>query len=258
VVGIVVLSVLGAMVAGPWLLHHSAIDALRADGVIPTLGTSGASTAPGGTDPGAPDASRTTDPGTDANSPGPTPSAPGSGNSADKGKAGTATAPSAKSSNAASASPTSRSTRSSRGKRPSPAPTATTPVSGSTAEAQQVLTLVNAERTKAGCSPVVLNAQLTQAALGHSKDMAAQNFFSHTSKDGRTFVDRIRATGYDAARSENIATGQKTPAEVMTSWINSSGHQANILDCSAKAMGVGVARSDTGGVYWTQDFGTAA
>ena len=50
--------------------------------------------------------------------------------------------------------------------------------------AQEMLTLVNAERSKAGCAPVRLDARLNNAAAKHSTDMAANNYFSHTSRNG--------------------------------------------------------------------------
>ena len=123
--------------------------------------------------------------------------------------------------------------------------------------AQQVLTLVNAERAKAGCRPVRLDARLTAAATKHSQDMAKNNFFSHTGRDGSTFVTRIRREGYPAPRSENIAAGNTTAQATMRQWMNSAGHRRNILDCTAKDIGVGVASSPTSTyrTYWTQDFG---
>ena len=87
--------------------------------------------------------------------------------------------------------------------------------------------------------------------------MAANDYFSHVSQNGATFVDRIEAEGYPRPRSENIAAGNSTAAATMDQWMNSAGHRANILDCTAKDMGLGVASnpSSTFGTYWTQDFG---
>ncbi len=122
--------------------------------------------------------------------------------------------------------------------------------------AQQVLTLVNAQRAKVGCRALRVDARLQRAALAHSADMARRRYFSHTSLDGRTFVDRIRAQGYTGRRlGENIAAGYRTPSAVMTAWMKSPGHRANILDCRYTAIGVGVATGGPYGVYWTQDFG---
>ena len=129
------------------------------------------------------------------------------------------------------------------------------PPSGS-GVAGQVLSLVNSERAKAGCGAVRANSALQRAAQGHSADMAAKDYFSHTSKDGRTFADRIRAAGYEGGTiGENIAAGQSTASSVMRSWMASSGHKANILNCSFTALGVGYAKGGSYGHYWTQDFG---
>lgn len=118
---------------------------------------------------------------------------------------------------------------------------------------------VNAERAKAGCAPLRLNSRLTSAAQGHSADLAARDYFSHTSLDGRTYVDRINATGYPwRALGENIAAGQTSVTSVMTSWMTSSGHRANILNCGYVDLGVGFATGGSYGYYWTQDFGTPA
>jgi uncharacterized protein YkwD len=135
---------------------------------------------------------------------------------------------------------------------PRPTTTPTKPASG---VAGQILTLVNAQRAKAGCKAVTLDPRLTAAAAGHAQDMATNDYFSHTSRDGRTFVDRIRAAGYPIPRSENIAAGQPTVTAVMDAWMGSAGHRANILDCSAVAMGAASAQGGTYGIYWVQDFG---
>jgi uncharacterized protein YkwD len=119
---------------------------------------------------------------------------------------------------------------------------------------QQVVSLTNAERAKAGCRPLKANAELRAAAYGHSADMSAKNYFEHDSKDGRTFADRIKAAGYSySAAAENIAKGYSTAAAVVDGWMNSSGHRANILNCTYTDIGVGYAKA--GGPYWTQDFG---
>jgi len=55
---------------------------------------------------------------------------------------------------------------------------------------------------------------------------------------------------------ENIAYGQLSADEVMQDWMNSAGHKANILNCSFKAIGVGIGHGGSYGTYWTQDFGS--
>jgi uncharacterized protein YkwD len=130
-------------------------------------------------------------------------------------------------------------------------PPADTPATGAAA---RVLTLVNDERDKAGCSPLTLNTELTEAAQAHSEDMAAHKNMSHTGSDGSAPGDRITDAGYEwRAYGENIAYGYDTPESVMASWMDSPGHKRNILDCSFKEIGVGLAQP---GSYWTQDFGT--
>jgi uncharacterized protein YkwD len=121
----------------------------------------------------------------------------------------------------------------------------------------QVVTLTNAERAKAGCGPLTVDSRLTAAAQAHSDDMATHNYFNHTSQDGRTPFQRMAAAGYQfSIAAENIAAGQRTPADVMTGWMNSAAHRANILNCSLKQIGVGYGVGGSYGMYWTQDFGT--
>ncbi|WP_225834410.1 CAP domain-containing protein [Streptomyces sp. NK08204] len=131
-----------------------------------------------------------------------------------------------------------------------PKPTAT--ASGVVA---RIVELVNAERAKAGCAPVTLNATLTKAAQAHSADMASHQNMSHTGSDGSSPGDRITRAGYVwSTYGENIAYGYSTPEQVMAGWMSSPGHKANILNCAFKEIGVGLAQP---GSYWTQDFGTA-
>ncbi len=138
-------------------------------------------------------------------------------------------------------------------------PTSTPPVGPGpfAADEAEVVKLVNAERAAAGCGPMTVDSRLTQAARLHSQDMAAKGYFSHTSQDAaRTeFGARITRAGYRFGRAaENIAKGQRTPADVMRSWMGSTGHRANILNCDLRHIGVGVAADASGTRIWTQDF----
>ncbi|MEG4855054.1 CAP domain-containing protein [Microcoleus sp. B5-D4] len=128
----------------------------------------------------------------------------------------------------------------------------------------RVLELTNLERSKLGLSPLTLNTQLLNAAENHSQNMAMQDFFSHTGKDGSSFTSRITATGYQfSAAAENIAAGSSTPEQVVSSWMNSSGHRTNILNPNLKEIGIGYyfLADDTGtenwNHYWTQVFATS-
>ncbi len=148
---------------------------------------------------------------------------------------------------------------------PSPTPPAATP--GAALE-DEVLALVNQARARgATCDgaamPAVpaltMNAQLRAAARGHSADMAAQDYFSHVGLDGRTFGQRIEASGFSGGfpRAENIAAGRGTAAGVMEQWMSSGGHCRNIMGAGFRTLGVGYA-TDAGSTYrhyWTQTFG---
>lgn len=140
---------------------------------------------------------------------------------------------------------------------PSSSPT-TTPAPGTvgTAEENEVVRLTNAERAKGGCGALKHDPQLRAAAFGHSDDMAKNNYFDHTSRDGRSFTDRIRAAGFTGgtAWAENIAFGQPSAASVVQGWMNSPGHRANIMNCRFNLIGVGAAKNSQGRIYWTQDF----
>jgi uncharacterized protein YkwD len=120
-----------------------------------------------------------------------------------------------------------------------------------------VLSLVNTERAKAGCPAVTADSRLAAAARAHSADMAARGYFDHTTPEGVEFATRITNAGFEwRSAGENIASGQKDPAAVMTAWMNSPGHKANILNCGFRNLGVGLAYNSRNTPYWTQDFAT--
>lgn len=127
---------------------------------------------------------------------------------------------------------------------------------GLTALTTEVLTLTNAERTRAGLRPFAPDTHLTGGAQAHCGDMIARDFYAHTSPDGREPWDRARAAGSaHRAIGENIACGQRAPAEVVQGWMNSPGHRANILKPDFTHLGVGFAGGGRAGTYWTQLFG---
>jgi uncharacterized protein YkwD len=128
---------------------------------------------------------------------------------------------------------------------------------------EQVIALTNQERAQHGCPALTANDQLTNAAQGHSSDMAINDYFSHTGLDGSSPFDRMAREGYEYSRAaENIAVGYTTPERVVEGWMNSEGHRKNILNCDLQQIGVGYyyLDNDTGEVnykhYWTQVFGT--
>ena len=116
----------------------------------------------------------------------------------------------------------------------------------------KVVELTNAERAKYGLSALQIDRPLMAAAREKSQDMKDNNYFSHTSPTWGSPFDRLKALGisYQAA-GENIAKGQKTAEEVVTAWMNSEGHRANILDAKFTHIGVGYVKD---GNIWTQQF----
>ncbi|MFI7547185.1 CAP domain-containing protein [Actinoplanes sp. NPDC049599] len=115
--------------------------------------------------------------------------------------------------------------------------------------------LTNAQRTAHGCAAVTVNAQLGAAAVGHSAWMARTGTFSHTGNAGSTFATRARAAGFARPAGENIAWGYRSATEVVTAWMKSPGHRANILNCRSRSAGVGAAVNAAGHTYYTQVFG---
>ncbi|MEW2145141.1 CAP domain-containing protein [Micromonospora vinacea] len=121
------------------------------------------------------------------------------------------------------------------------------------AQAREVVDLVNAERAKAGCKALSIDTKLMTAAQRHSQDQADHKNMSHTGSDGSNAGTRLDRVGYTwRTYGENVAWNQQTPAAVMDAWMNSSGHRANILNCAFTEIGVGIANSN--GPYWTQVF----
>lgn len=148
---------------------------------------------------------------------------------------------------------------------------------------EQVLERVNIARWENGqLPPLKGQANLNQAADGHSQAMGVRNFFAHCDLDTLTSpFDRMAAAGYTSFNSaaENIAASSSTAQGVMQQWMNSSGHRANILSTGMREIGIGYYRdnADQGNVryggggpdgcgvvavnqgpfvhYWTQKFG---
>ena len=128
-------------------------------------------------------------------------------------------------------------------------------INGFSKEQVEVLNLVNKERKANGLKPLTLNKELSNVANIKSRDMIEKGYFDHTSPTYGSPFDMMKTfnISYKAA-GENIAMGQKTPSEVMNSWMNSSGHRANILNSTYTELGVGIQKDSNGTIYWTQMF----
>ncbi len=130
----------------------------------------------------------------------------------------------------------------------------------------EIIRLTNEERQRMNLSPLRRNERLCQSALMHTLDMVEHRFISHTGSDGTDLKYRIEKAGYRRYRliGENLATGQMTPKEAVTGWMNSPGHRANILRPEFNEIGVAYILGEVKAVnnhvwlkggYWTQHFG---
>jgi uncharacterized protein YkwD len=99
--------------------------------------------------------------------------------------------------------------------------------------------LINQYRHEKGLKPLKLNAELTEAAKAHSRDLAKWDRISHYGSDGSNPWDRVKRTGYKARlAAENVGTGQTTIDEVLKGWKDSPGHNKNLLLEDAQEMGL--------------------
>ncbi|WP_437534133.1 CAP domain-containing protein [Sorangium sp. So ce726] len=131
-------------------------------------------------------------------------------------------------------------------------------------EEQAFLTIINQYRAQNGLGALSACTSMSRAAQGHSEDMRDQNYFSHTSLDGRTPWTRMCNACYElgcggTAMAENIAAGNSAAQATFTQWKNSDGHNKNMLGSAYKVIGIGRATGGgTYGSYWTTVFGGAS
>ncbi len=99
--------------------------------------------------------------------------------------------------------------------------------------------LINQYRKERGLKPLVLNAELTNAAKDHSRDLAKWDRISHYGSDGSNPWDRVKRAGYKArVAAENVGTGQISFEEVLRGWKESPGHNKNLLMGDVEHMGI--------------------
>jgi uncharacterized YkwD family protein len=140
---------------------------------------------------------------------------------------------------------------------PAPAPTQTAtpaPSAGMTAEEQQMLTLVNAERAKSGLSTLTADTTLTKMARAKSQDMISNNYFAHQSPTyGSPFAMMTTYGVTYRTAGENIA-GNPSVTGAFQAWMNSPGHRANILGSQYTLTGIGIVHGGPYGIMFTQEF----
>lgn len=106
-------------------------------------------------------------------------------------------------------------------------------------DADKARELINAYRKEKGLKPLKLNAELSNAAKAHSRDLAKWDRISHYGSDGSNPWDRVKRSGYNARlAAENVGTGQASIDEVFKGWKESPGHNKNLLLTDAEHMGI--------------------
>jgi uncharacterized YkwD family protein len=124
------------------------------------------------------------------------------------------------------------------------------PNTSQSAFATQVFNLVNQERSNAGLNTLTNNSALESMALVKAKDMYNNNYFDHNSPSYGSPFNMMKSFGIQYTYAgENIAKGQRSPQEVMTSWMNSPGHRQNILNPNFTKIGVAYYNGE-----WVQEF----
>ena len=122
-----------------------------------------------------------------------------------------------------------------------------------TAFASEVFRLTNSERVRAGLPELGRIQPLNQIAQVRAREIIG--YFSHTRPDGRDFITVYTDNDIDYLYAgENLASGQRTPAEAVQAWMESPGHRENILSAVYGNIGIGVTLDDEGRLNWTQMF----
>jgi len=107
-----------------------------------------------------------------------------------------------------------------------------------------VIRLTNIRRRENGLAPLMLNAELVQAAAAKVQDMFNSQYFAHRSPQGLDAGAFAENNGYEYIMiGENLALGNfRSDAELVQGWMDSPGHRANILNSRYQEIGVAVAR----------------
>lgn len=140
---------------------------------------------------------------------------------------------------------------------PSPTPSPTPGCGQMNADACAVFNGINLERTTRGLPALQVLSNCVDLAQAHAVDMQVNGFFSHTSPTKGSFSARAAAFGLRGSAGENIAYGQNNTT-VVTAWMGSSGHRANILNSGYRSSGVGVQKDSRGRPYFVQCFSSMA
>ncbi len=125
---------------------------------------------------------------------------------------------------------------------------------------QKVLDQTNNERKNAGLEPLQYNTVLTQSAQKKADDMFKNNYWAHSSPEGKTPWTFFDAVGYKySVAGENLAKDFYDTDSLVKAWMNSPTHKANIIHPKYKEIGIAVVNGTLGGIKTTlvvQHFGT--
>lgn len=141
-----------------------------------------------------------------------------------------------------------------------PATTTTTttakPVSTAsiTAEEQQMVSLVNQERTSRGLAALSVDSKLVKVARMKSQDMIDKNYFGHQSPTYGSPFDLMKAQGVTYRYAGENLAGADTVQRAHTNLMNSAGHRANILNANFTKVGIGVVHGGPYGLMISQEF----
>ncbi len=106
---------------------------------------------------------------------------------------------------------------------------------------QELLAETNEERQSTGEPALKLNPELSEAAQLKARDMSANGYWSHTSPEGKEPWYFIESAGYKYSKAaENLAYGFDSSSSVVSGWMNSPEHKANIIDSSLRDVGFGI------------------
>lgn len=124
---------------------------------------------------------------------------------------------------------------------------------------ENIIDLANYEREKSGLKPLFFNANLLQVAESKARDMLANNYFAHTSPQGKVPWFWFENSGYDYKYAgENLAMGFSEAGKTHQAWMNSATHRQNILNAHYQEIGVAVVRgtvNNRNAIVVVQEFG---
>ncbi len=109
-----------------------------------------------------------------------------------------------------------------------------------------ILKYTNIEREDNALNLLTANTVLDNIALMRVKDLFNNQYFEHESPDGKSVSELAKQYSYDYLLiGENLALGEFGDDQgIVSAWMESPGHRANILNGKYKELGVAVKRGE--------------